>query len=109
MLISIVGMYYWNLSRNCYLAVSLMNLSRNCCTVILENVTVIYITPIIIHPTGHDSRQCARVMWDIVRQEGARNLMKGLLPRLIAVPSMMSWFYMINEELEWAFLHTRHV
>ena len=26
--------------------------------------------------------------------------MKGLLPRLIAVPSMMSVFYVINEELE---------
>lgn len=58
---------------------------------------------------GHDGRHCARIMWDIVRHEGPRNLMKGLLPRLIAVPSMMSWFYMINEELEWAFLRTRHV
>ncbi len=39
-------------------------------------------------------------MMNIVRTEGAIHLMKGLGPRLIAVPSMMSWFYVINEELE---------
>lgn len=39
-------------------------------------------------------------MLDIVKQEGARHLMKGLLPRLIVVPSMMSVFFVINEELE---------
>lgn len=35
--------------------------------------------------------------------------MKGLLPRLIAVPSMMSVFYVINEELERLFLGTNLV
>lgn len=42
----------------------------------------------------------SQIFVNIVRQEGPRNLMKGLLPRLIAVPSMMSVFYVINEELE---------
>ena len=42
-------------------------------------------------------------MSDIVKQEGARHLMKGLLPRLIVVPSMMSVFFTINEHLEEAF------
>lgn len=35
--------------------------------------------------------------------------MKGLLPRLVAVPSMMSFFYVINEELERIFLGTSYV
>ncbi len=39
-------------------------------------------------------------MMDIVRSEGARHLMKGLLPRLIAVPMYMSVFFVVNEELE---------
>ena len=33
---------------------------------------------------------------DIATKEGPRYLFKGLLPRLIAVPSMMSFFYMLN-------------
>ena len=45
-------------------------------------------------------QSCSRIFFDIVRHEGPRQLMKGLLPRLIAVPSMMSVFYVINEELE---------
>lgn len=48
-------------------------------------------------------------MLNIVRNEGPRHLMKGLLPRLVAVPSMMSVFYVINEELERVFLGTRLV
>ena len=39
-------------------------------------------------------------MLDIIQKEGPRHLFKGLMPRLIAVPSMMSVFYVINEELE---------
>lgn len=46
-------------------------------------------------------------MFNIIREEGAIHLMKGLGPRLIAVPSMMSCFYVINEELEKLFLGKR--
>lgn len=48
-------------------------------------------------------------MFNIVRNEGPQHLMKGLLPRLIAVPSMMSVFYVINEELERILLGKRLV
>jgi len=58
---------------------------------------------------GGKSESCARTMWNICRHEGPRHLMKGLLPRLVAVPSMMSTFYVINEELERKFLGTNHV
>lgn len=37
-----------------------------------------------------------QVFQSIIRDEGPRYLFKGLLPRLIAVPSMMSFFYMLN-------------
>lgn len=60
-------------------------------------------------PLGGKVHSCSRIMLDIVRNEGARLLMKGLLPRLIAVPSMMSVFYVINEELERIFLGTNLV
>ena len=60
-------------------------------------------------PTGGKVQSCSRIMLDICRKEGPRHLMKGLLPRLIAVPSMMSCFYVINEELERLFLGTRFV
>ena len=43
-------------------------------------------------------------MLDIIKYEGPRHLMKGLLPRLIVVPSMMSAFFVINEELDRIFL-----
>ncbi len=56
---------------------------------------------------GSETISCSRVMINIVRTEGAIHLMKGLTPRLIAVPSMMSWFYVINEELERFFLGKR--
>ena len=55
---------------------------------------------------GSKSESCARIMWNICRHEGPRHLMKGLLPRLVAVPSMMSCFYVINEELERKILGT---
>jgi solute carrier family 25 aspartate/glutamate transporter 12/13/solute carrier family 25 carnitine/acylcarnitine transporter 20/29 len=55
---------------------------------------------------GGKVQSCSRVMLDIIHNEGPRHLMKGLLPRLIAVPSMMSVFYVINEELERIFLGT---
>lgn len=42
----------------------------------------------------------SRIVYEIAKYEGVRHLFKGLLPRLIAVPSMMSVFYVINEELE---------
>lgn len=58
---------------------------------------------------GGKPKSCARIMIDIYRHEGPRHLMKGLLPRLIAVPSMMSVFYVINEELEHRILGTRLV
>ena len=45
-------------------------------------------------------KSCYSIMKEIVKREGVRYLFKGLLPRLIAVPSMMSVFYVINEELE---------
>jgi len=58
---------------------------------------------------GGSSQSCSRIMLNILRNEGPRYLMKGLLPRLVAVPSMMSVFYVINEELEHIFLGTRLV
>ena len=42
----------------------------------------------------------SRILYEIATREGPRHLFKGLMPRLIAVPSMMSVFYVINEELE---------
>jgi hypothetical protein len=48
-----------------------------------------------------------KLMLDIARREGPRHLMKGLGPRLIAVPSYMSVFYVVNEELEWHLLSKR--
>jgi len=59
--------------------------------------------------TGGTYRSCSRIILDIVYKEGPRHLWKGLLPRLIAVPSMMSAFFVINEELERRILHTRHM
>lgn len=58
---------------------------------------------------GGKARSCLRIMVDICKNEGPRHLMKGLLPRLVAVPSMMSCFYVINEELERRILGTRLV
>lgn len=43
-------------------------------------------------------RSCYTIFFDIIQKEGARNLWKGLIPRLIAVPSMMSFFIVIDEE-----------
>ena len=51
----------------------------------------------------------SKIMLNIIRNEGVRHLWKGLLPRLIAVPSMMSVFFVINEELEKFFLGTNGV
>ena len=39
------------------------------------------------------------LMRQLVREEDARSLFKGLLPRLIAVPLYMSVFVTINEDL----------
>lgn len=39
-------------------------------------------------------------MYQIARAEGIRQLYKGLLPRLIAVPLYMSVFITVNEELQ---------
>ena len=50
--------------------------------------------------SGQTSKSVSRIMYDIAKREGPRHLYKGLVPRLIAVPSMMSVFYVINEELE---------
>lgn len=48
-------------------------------------------------------------MVEIARREGPRHLMRGLGPRLIAVPSYMSVFYVVNEELEWYLLNKKLV
>ena len=50
--------------------------------------------------TGGQSKSVSRLLYEIAKNEGPRHLFKGLMPRLIAVPSMMSVFYVINEELE---------
>jgi hypothetical protein len=47
-----------------------------------------------------------KVMQSIARDEGVRYLFRGLLPRLLVVPSMMSWLYVLNEELEKRLLGT---
>lgn len=41
---------------------------------------------------------------DIAKKEGPRYLFKGLLPRLVAVPSMMSFFYMLNTKFNELFI-----
>ena len=48
-----------------------------------------------------------KLIVDIARREGFGTLMRGLGPRLIAVPSYMSVFYVVNEELEWHLLNKR--
>jgi hypothetical protein len=45
-------------------------------------------------------------MLSIARDEGVRYLFRGLVPRLLVVPSMMSWLYVLNEELEKRLLGT---
>ena len=55
-----------------------------------------------VYFTDSEYKSCWKIFTEIVtdKKEGPRYLMKGLLPRLIAVPSMMSFFYVFNEELE---------
>jgi hypothetical protein len=50
------------------------------------------------------SRRPLFLMRQLVREEGARSLFKGLLPRLIAVPLYMSVFVTVNEDLGWRLL-----
>ena len=57
--------------------------------------------------TAKQSDWALKLVVDIARREGLRSLMKGLGPRLIAVPSYMSVFYVVNEELEWLLLSKR--
>ena len=45
-------------------------------------------------------------MLAIVRSEGLQYLFKGLVPRLVVVPSMLSWMYVLSEELEKMLLGT---
>ncbi|XP_011409465.1 PREDICTED: mitochondrial substrate carrier family protein X-like [Amphimedon queenslandica] len=45
-------------------------------------------------------RSCSTIFFDILRNEGPRNLMKGLIPRLVAVPSMMACFVAFDEEFK---------
>lgn len=45
-------------------------------------------------------------MFSIARDEGLQYLFKGLAPRLVVVPSMLSWMYVFNEELEKLLLGT---
>lgn len=49
---------------------------------------------------------CWRLMLEITRTEGVRYLFKGLGPRLVVVPSMLSCMYVLNEELEQLLLGT---
>lgn len=53
------------------------------------------------------SEWALKMIVDIARKEGLSTLMRGLGPRLIAVPSYMSVFYVVNEELEWHLLKKR--
>lgn len=55
---------------------------------------------------GVRTTSCSRLMLDIARNEGVRFLFKGLPPRLVVVPSMLSWMYVLNEELEKLLLGT---
>ena len=59
---------------------------------------------IVCSHTGGPSRSVLTVLRDIVRNEGPRHLMKGLLPRVLVVPMYMSVFYVFNEELEKRFI-----
>ena len=62
------------------------------------------------HTHIHTAKQtdwALKVMLDMARRDGPRQLMKGIGPRLIAVPSYMSVFYVVNEELEWYLLKKR--
>ena len=54
--------------------------------------------------TGGPKLSVTDVFRDIVRNEGPRHLMKGLLPRVLVVPMYMSVFYVFNEELEKRFI-----
>lgn len=45
-------------------------------------------------------------MLKIARDEGVQYLFRGLVPRLVVIPSMMSWLYVLNEELEKMLLGT---
>ena len=56
---------------------------------------------------GQQSEWALKLIVDIARREGFGTLMRGLGPRLIAVPSYMSVFYVVNEELEWHLLNKR--
>ena len=47
---------------------------------------------------GEAKQSTWSLLKSIVQNEGPRYLFKGLLPRLIAVPSMMSFFYMLNNK-----------
>ena len=58
------------------------------------------------HSVGR-SDWALKLMVEIARREGPHHLMRGLGPRLIAVPSYMSVFYVVNEELEWYLLNKK--
>ena len=55
---------------------------------------------------GMQNLSCSRLMLAIAREEGVQYLFKGLAPRLVVVPSMLSWMYVLNEELEKLLLGT---
>jgi hypothetical protein len=57
--------------------------------------------------TTKQSEWALKLLWNISQREGPRTLLRGLGPRLIAVPSYMSVFYVVNEELEWHLLNKR--
>ena len=64
----------------------------------------LYYRRTILPTAGSNYQSCLQIFKDIVKNEGPRHLMKGLVARLIVVPSFMSVFYVINEELEKLFL-----
>ena len=55
---------------------------------------------------GVRNTSCWRLMLSIAQEEGVQYLFKGLVPRLVVVPSMLSWMYVLNEELEKLLLGT---
>lgn len=55
--------------------------------------------------TDQQSMSISTTIIELRRTEGVRYLFKGLLPRLISTCSMMSVFYVLNEELMKFILH----
>ena len=70
-------------------------------------LTCVCFTPCYVTLAAKQSEWALKLLWNISQREGPRTLLRGLGPRLIAVPSYMSVFYVVNEELEWHLLNKR--